>query len=65
LGKRPDAIFFNGDLAGKGELIMSCIRGKFFSSPAAIPSTHPEATGQPWPAPITPTARRRRSANTP
>jgi hypothetical protein len=52
LGKRPDAIFFNGDLAGKGELIMSCIRGKF--SPAS-----------PWPAPITPTARRRRSANTP
>jgi hypothetical protein len=47
LGKRPDAIFFNGDLASKGELVMSCIRGKFFSSPAAISSTHPEATGQP------------------
>jgi hypothetical protein len=44
---------------------MSCIRSQFFSSPAAIPSTHAEAIGQTWPAPITPTARRRRSASTP
>ena len=44
---------------------MSCIGGEFFSSPAAIPSTHAEAIGQTWPVPITPTARRRRSANTP
>jgi hypothetical protein len=32
VGKRPDAIFFNGELAGKGELIVSCILGRF--SPA-------------------------------
>jgi hypothetical protein len=44
---------------------MSRIGGEFFSSPAAIPSTHAEAIGQTWPTPIIPTARRRRSANTP
>jgi hypothetical protein len=35
-------------------LIMSCIRGEFFWSPAAIPSTDAEATCQTWPAPISP-----------
>ena len=34
---------------------MWCIRGEFFSSPAAIQSTHAEAIGQTWPAPIIPT----------
>jgi len=54
LVKRPDAIVFNGDLADKGGLIMSCIRGEFFSTPAAIPSTHVEAIDQTWATPILP-----------
>ena len=32
---------------------MSCIRGEFVSSPAAIPATHAEATCQTWPARLT------------
>src|ERR1700739_2294018 len=48
-----------------GRSIMSGIPGEFFSSPAAIPSTHAKAIGQTWPAPMIPTARHRQSANTP